>query len=147
VEFCRQSGPVSAAADTCTGILLACLMITWAVHHFFGLPGGADSHRLATHCNRASPTAGAPSQSLTSEIRLTPLSQEVPSTPLGGCRRPPVGHLNLSPKHHTDLLVYQPLYVATRVLRSVFVEFCRQPSPVSTAHIPVLPAACLVALW
>jgi hypothetical protein len=33
---------------------------------FFGLPGGADSHRLATHSNQASPTAGGPRQSLTS---------------------------------------------------------------------------------
>ena len=40
---------------------------------FFGLPGGADSHRLTTHSNQASPTAGGPRQSLTSEIRLTPL--------------------------------------------------------------------------
>ena len=45
-----------------------------------GLPGGADSHRLATHSNQASPTAGGPRQSLTSEIRLTmyslPVSQQ-----------------------------------------------------------------------
>jgi hypothetical protein len=46
---------------------------------FCGLPGGADSHRLATHSNQASPTAGGPRQSLTSKIRLKPLSQEVPS--------------------------------------------------------------------
>ena len=39
--------------------------------------GGGDSHRLATHSNQASPTAGGPRHSLTSEIRLTPLSQEV----------------------------------------------------------------------
>ena len=38
--------------------------------------GGADTHRLATHSNQASPTAGGPRQSLTSEIRLTPLPQE-----------------------------------------------------------------------
>jgi hypothetical protein len=41
--------------------------------------GGAHSHRLATHSNQASPTARGPRQSLTSKIRLTPLSQEVPS--------------------------------------------------------------------
>jgi hypothetical protein len=38
---------------------------------------GADSHRLATHSNQAKPTGG-PRQSLTREIRLTPLSQETP---------------------------------------------------------------------
>jgi hypothetical protein len=42
---------------------------------------GADSHRLATHSNQANPTAGGPRQSLTRKIRLTPLSQEVPSAP------------------------------------------------------------------
>ena len=50
-----------------------------AVDVFFGLPGGADSHLLATHSNQTSPTAGGPRQGLTSEIRPTPLSQEVPS--------------------------------------------------------------------
>jgi hypothetical protein len=40
---------------------------------FWVTRGGADSHRLTTHSNQASPTAGGPRQSLTSEIRLTPL--------------------------------------------------------------------------
>jgi hypothetical protein len=50
-----------------------------ACRFFCGLPVGAGSHRLATHSNQANPTAGGPRQSLTREIRLTPLSQEVPS--------------------------------------------------------------------
>jgi hypothetical protein len=65
--------------------------------NFFGLPGGADSHRLATHSNQASPTAGGPRQNLTSEIRLTPLSQEVPSA-----RTKIVWEL----KPHTSLVCY-----------------------------------------
>ena len=44
---------------------------------FFGLPGGADSHRLATHSNQASPTAGGPRHSLTSEKRPTPRGRMV----------------------------------------------------------------------
>jgi hypothetical protein len=48
---------------------------------FFGYQGGgADSHRLATHSAiRRTRLPGAPRQSLTRKIRLTPLSQAVPS--------------------------------------------------------------------
>jgi hypothetical protein len=44
-----------------------------------GLPGGAGLPPAGhTQRNQVNPTAGGPRQSLTSEIRLTPLSQEVP---------------------------------------------------------------------
>ena len=59
----------------------------WLCDHqaktFFGLPGGGGEGGLPpaghTQHSQANPTAGGPRQSLTSEIRLTPLSQEVPS--------------------------------------------------------------------
>jgi hypothetical protein len=70
---------------------------------FGGLPGWADGLPPAGHTqrNQANPTAGGPSQSLTSEIRLTPLSQEVPSA-----RTKKTWELN----PHTSLLCYSNGY-------------------------------------
>ena len=47
---------------------------------FFGLPGGGGLPPAGhTQRNQANPTAGGPTESLTSEIHSTPLSQGVPS--------------------------------------------------------------------
>jgi hypothetical protein len=46
---------------------------------FWGLPRARTPADWPHTTHQANPTAGGPRQSLTSEIRLTPLSQEVPS--------------------------------------------------------------------
>ena len=47
--------------------------------HFLGYRGGGLPPVDHTQHSQANPTAGGPRQSLTSEIRPTPLSQQVPS--------------------------------------------------------------------
>ena len=62
----------SGASSECVGSY-ALPLFFWATRGC-GLPPAGH-----TQCNQANPTAGGPRQSLTSEIRLTPLFQEVPS--------------------------------------------------------------------
>jgi hypothetical protein len=49
------------------------------VQFFLGYQGGGLPPAGHTQHSQANPAAGGPRQSITSEIRLTPLSQEVPS--------------------------------------------------------------------
>jgi hypothetical protein len=63
---------------------------------FWGLPEGADSHRLATQRNQVNPTAGGPRQSLTSYTPDTPIP--------GGAQCPDRKAWELNP--HTSLVCY-----------------------------------------
>ena len=73
---------------------------------FCGLPGGGLPPAGHTQHIQANPTAGGPRQSLTSEIRLTPLSQEVPSARTKKRMGPAVFHRHpLSHTTYTHALV------------------------------------------
>jgi hypothetical protein len=69
---CYIVGDSAMVVDSCE-----CRLTLSALNCFLGLPGGGLSPAGHAQRNQANLTAGGPWQNLTSEIRLTPLSQEV----------------------------------------------------------------------
>ena len=86
----------------------AACTVTGTATGLFWVCGGGGSHRSATH--NASPTTGGPRQrsteSLTSEIRLTPLYQEVRTAP--GFRDSSNVQFTGSHRSHTLSIALQP---------------------------------------
>lgn len=71
--------PPSLVYTSFAPVVVSTLKVGGRAVSFCGLPG-ADSDRLTTHTTQPSKTdCWGPGQSLTSEIRLTPLSQKMPT--------------------------------------------------------------------